>query len=268
MFKILINQKTNTLLVSCLFFLSVLFNAASADSKVINIGSDPWCPFVCDIEPNHQGLIVDIAREALALSGFKLNFKLINWARAKQHVKVGTLDGIIGMTYNKKTASQYFFSKTQLAESQTCFYKRKNDEWQYQSLASLGNRTFGWINNYGYSNELLDNWIKLNKKTDKILTVAGLDTYPRLFKLLSLERIDTFAEDRNVIAYELKKAGLDRTVKVAGCLPSIDSIHLAFSLKAEQKKVWANALDIGVQGLKKSGRFYEILAIYGLDQKI
>ena len=259
------SQKSNILVLSGLFLFSALSNA---DSNVINIGSDPWCPFVCNIDNRRQGLMVDIAREALVLSNFKLNFQIINWARAKKMVKAGTLDGIIGMSLDKDTATQYHFSNTQLAESQTCFYKRIKEEWEYQSITSLKDLTFGWINNYRYSYNPLNDWILKRKQTEQILTVAGIDTYSRLFKLLSLKRVDTFADDRAVVAYEAKKMGLASEIQIAGCLEDIDNVHLAFSLKAKQKQAWANALDIGVAELKKKGRIDEILAFYGLNQKV
>jgi polar amino acid transport system substrate-binding protein len=262
--KLNIVFKTKILILSSLLLLSTLSNA---DSKVINIGSDPWCPYVCLIDDNHQGLMVDIAREALALSNFRLNFKIINWARAKESVKTGKLDGIIGMTLEKDTATQYYFSNTKLAESQTCFYKRANDEWEYKSVASLENRTFGWINNYGYSDKPLHKWILEQKSTEQVITIAGIDTYSRLFKLLALKRIDTFAEDRNVIAFEAKKSTKENELQIAGCLTNIDNVHLAFSLKAKQKAVWANALDTGVAALRKTGRIDELLSFYGLSQK-
>lgn len=251
----------NTLICCYLFALS---NVALADSKVINIGSDPWCPYVCAIDDSHQGLMVDIARDALALSGFSLNLKILNWARAKKLVQTGKLDGIIGMSLAKGSAENYYFSKTQLAESQTCFFKRSEDDWFFDTVTSLNNKIFGWINNYNYADKQLHNWVFKHKHTKQILTVAGIDTYSRLLKLLSLKRIDTFADDNNVIAYELKKAGLSDKIKVAGCLTEIDHVHLAFSLQAKQKEIWAKALEEGINKLKRTQRFEEILNFYGL----
>ena len=74
----------------------------------------------------YQGLMDDVAREALALSNFKLNFKVINWARAKEMVKSGLLDSIIGMSKDHTTPKQYYFSNTQLGESQPSFFKGVN----------------------------------------------------------------------------------------------------------------------------------------------
>jgi polar amino acid transport system substrate-binding protein len=239
-----------------------------ADNKTIAIGADPWCPYICDIDSKHQGIMVDIAREALALSGYTLNYQVINWARAKLLVTSGKLDGIIGMSHSKETEPLYYFSNAPLGQTQTCFYRRKNDDWEYQSPDSLENKIFGWINNYRYLHEPLDLWINNHKHSAQIVTLSGVKVHSRLVKLMSLNRIDIFAEDKNVIAFELKKLGLEKEIVIAGCLESVDEDHLAFSLKSKYKEEWAKALEYGVDKLHQSGKIDEILSFYGLTKEV
>jgi len=238
---------------------------ANADNKVITVGADPWCPYNCSPNEQHKGMMVDIASEALALSGFILKYDVINWARAKRMVKLGELDAIIGMSRSPTSEPFYLFPDTALGQSQVCFYRiAGNNQWEYQSIESMKSQTLGWINDYGFSNEDLDQWVKNNKQTARVLNVAGVNVYPRLFKLLQINRISTFAEDKNVIAFELKKAKMEDEIEVAGCLDSIDKVHLVFSLKAKDNKLWASALDSGVEVLRKNGRLESILGHYGL----
>ncbi len=72
-------------------------------------------------------------------------------------------------------------------------------------------------------------------------------------------------EDKNVIAFELKKSGLEK--EIAGCLTSIGSVHIAFSLEAENREVWAKALKVGVGQLSQNGRLDEILSFYELKKE-
>jgi len=262
-----ISQKINITLnaLFLLFNCLLLSSYTHATPKTINIGADPWCPYNCDPEEQHHGIMVDVARQAFALSGYKLNYQIINWARAKQLVKNGNLDGIIGMARNPSSELLYYFSNTALGQSQVCLYRRSRDKWRFKSVNSLGQRSFGWINDYGFANDPLDTWVKERKHTKQITIIAGEQTYQRLFKLLQVERIDTFAEDRNVIAYELKKSGLGDEIKIAGCLSSIDNVHLAFSLESKNKEIWAKALESGVRKLRYSGQLNKILSVYGLN---
>lgn len=239
-----------------------------ADESSIRIAADPWCPYNCSPDTALQGFMVDIAREALALEGFQLNYELINWARAKLLVKAGELDGIIGM--NRSTASEplYQFSNTPLGFSQICFYKRAGEPWAFESVDSLENQTLGWINQYWFGEDTdLDAWVERNKDTTSLVTVAGDKVYQRLFSLLQSQRIDTFAEDRQVVAYMLNQAQLSERIVPAGCSRYIEEVHLAFSLKAEHSKQWAEALDRGVAKLKKAGKLSTLLAPYGLNVK-
>ena len=248
--------------------LSLVFCATiKAAPKIISVGADPWCPYNCAPNNEHQGLMVDIAREALAISGYQLKYEIINWARAKKLVRAGKLDGIIGMSRTEKSDQLYHFSNTPLGHSQICLYRNADEEWLYQSTASLKKRTFGWINDYGFSSAPLDKWVKDHKKTNQVVNVAGKDAHHRLFKLMKLKRINTFAEDRNVIAFELKKSGLENTIKIAGCLKSVDKVHLAFTLKSDQKQAWVKALDSGVDQLYKNGQLDKILSFYGLSKE-
>ena len=258
--------RSNALTLQLIILLSWC-SFSSAEQSTINIGSDSWCPYVCDSNNNHQGILVDIAREAMAISGFKVNLKVVNWARAKHMVKTGELDGIVGMAYSKEATSLYHFSKTPIGHTQICFYRRSNDNWQYQSPESLERRKLGWINQYLFANPALDQWIINHKTNSNVLTISGANIHQRLFKLLNMNRIDTFAEDKNVVAYELQQSGLDKKINIAGCLNTVDKSHLAFSLNAKNKELWANALEYGVDQLHKNGQLDEILSYYGLTKE-
>jgi len=257
------SSKTISSLIVSLFIL-LLSSVSKANPETISIGADPWCPYNCDPYDENQGLMVDIASAALALSNYKLDYKIINWARAKRLVQLGKLDGIIGMSRNKNSEPLYYFPNTPLGRSQVCIYKLSNKNWEYKSTDSLHNKTFGWINGYGFATDPLDQWVKDHASTDKLVNLAGTDVHGRLFKLMQLGRIDTFAEDRNVIAFELKKRGMEQDFSIAGCLESVDNVHLAFSLKSINKEKWANALDSGIYQLFKNGQLERILSPYGL----
>ncbi|GAB1623039.1 hypothetical protein AAOGI_30890 [Agarivorans albus] len=208
--------------------------------------------------------MVDIAREALALSGFELNYQTLNWARAKQITQTGELDGIVGMSSSINSQRLYYFPKTPLAQSQICFYRRADDNWQYQSIESLAKVKFGWINNYLFASAPLDSWVEEHIDTRQLVNITGKNAHRRLLRLLEIKRIDTFAEDRNVVAYAIKQQGLENEIKIAGCLPQVDKVYLAFSLQAEQKEVWAKALDRGIIQLQQMGKLQPILSRYGL----
>lgn len=240
---------------------------AAADAQGISVGADTWCPYNCEPKTERPGVMIELAREALALSGYQLDYQALNWARAKIKVQSGELDGIVGMAYTDNTKVRYYFPQHSMGESQVCLYKGQDDDWEYHHVASLDGKVFGWINDYGFSTDALDIWVNNNKNTPKVLTVAGEQTHSRLFKLLQLKRIDTFAEDRAVINYELHRAGLQDKIVQAGCLEQSEEVYIAFSLASKQKENWAKALDAGLEKLYQSSRYLEIIQRYGLSDE-
>lgn len=234
-------------------------------SKVIRVAADPWCPYNCDPGQEQQGLMIDIARAALKLSGFILDYQIINWARAKKMVIHGQLDGIVGMSREGKTETLYHFSKTPLGWSQTCFFKRADDPWTYQTTQSLDGKVMGWINDYGFTNPEIDQWVKANRNTPAISTVAGDKVHDRLFTMLLAKRIDTFAEDLYVIQHQLRQNPAGETITVAGCAPEKDEVHIAFTMASEDRHAWSKALDDGVKRLRDNGELARILGHYNLS---
>lgn len=254
-----------TLPVSAEVTAKVVSEAAGTHPKIIRVAADPWCPYNCEPEQERQGLMIDIAVAALKRSGYTLDYQIINWARAKKMVIHGQLDGIVGMSRESKTETLYHFSKTPLAWSQICFFKRADDAWSYQSTQSLDDRIMGWINDYGFTNPDIDQWVKAKRNTPAIAVVAGVRVHHSLFTMLLAKRIDTFAEDLYVIQHQLSEERLQDAISVAGCAPEKDEVHIAFTKVSEARHLWSKALDDGVQHLRDSGELARILAHYNLS---
>ncbi|MBT3359006.1 MAG: transporter substrate-binding domain-containing protein [Rhodospirillales bacterium] len=271
MIAVFFRSRFNLLLFS--FSLSAILylcfvSALQADPKPVVIAADPWCPFICDTGGPQQGLMVDIAKEALALSGYELSYQNINWARAKRMVRAGIVDGIVGTAKSTPERTPYHFPETALGVVETCFFRRASDDWEYKSPRSLASQTMGWINDYVYgSNPGLNDWVIAHKETPQVLTVTGTDTHARLFKLLLARRISTFAEVRSVINYELRNLGLQEKIEMAGCIKPIEKVYVAFSKKIAHGELLAKALDEGVDKLRHNGRLGAILETYGLNEE-
>ena len=239
--------------------------AQADDNRKVVIGADPWCPFICPDNKQHQGLMVDVAREALAATGYDLEYRNINWARAKKMTRSGALDGLVGTANLGPEKSPYDFPETALGVAETCFYRKAENDWTYSSPASLNDQFMGWINDYGFDpSSGLNEWIERHRGTSRVLIVSGTSTHPRLFKLLLGNRISTFAEDRYVTSYKLKDLGLLGKIEVAGCTTPKEKVYVAFSQKTGRGKALAKALDEGVRILRENGRLKKILAYYGL----
>jgi len=257
---------------STLFILLLLtFNASMvvADKgRIVKIGSDPWCPFVCVNNEELPGFMVEVAQHAMALYGYKVEHVNINWARAKQMVRSGELDGIVGTSKENSTSTPYHFPNTPLGFSEICFFNSVLDSWVYHNAASLNSRVLGWINDYGFSDNDLDRWVKKNKGTARVKAISGKDgLQQRMIDLLLLRRIDTFTEDRFVIQNILQNKKLNNQIEVAGCVGAKEFVYVAFSREVPDGVTLASTLDKGVEALRKTGKLKLILQKYGISEQ-
>jgi len=257
--------------ISIIFLLFSAFNVsmvAANEGRVVKIGSDPWCPFVCVNNDESPGFMVEVAQHAMALYGYKVEHVNINWARAKQMVRSGELDGIVGTSKETTISTPYEFPKTPLGFSEICFFNSVLDNWVYHNAASLNSRVLGWINDYGFSDSDLDRWVKKNKDTARIKAISGKDgLQQRMIDLLLLRRIDTFTEDRFVIQNILQNKKLNNQIEVAGCVGAKEFVYVAFSREVPDGVKLASTLDKGVEALRKTGKLKSILHKYGISEQ-
>ena len=99
-------------LVALCFSAPLICMSGETSQRSLTIVADPWCPFNCKPDHVQQGFMIDIAREALALSGYTLNYQITNWARAKLMVQRGEAEGIVGMARSSRTEPLYLFPET------------------------------------------------------------------------------------------------------------------------------------------------------------
>lgn len=249
------------------FILTSIARYVQGSEHTIHVAADPWCPYNCTPDDEKPGFLIELAREALSLSGYKLEYQVTNWARAKRMVQHGEVDGIVGMTLSENSKHLYTFSDQPLGRSQICFFRRKNDDWSFKSITSLENKTLGWVNDFGFANNPeIEQWIIDKKNTKQLITISGKKVQSRLIQLLVKNRIDTFAEDRNVIMAAAQKIGLN-SIEVAGCTSKYDFVHVAFSLKSPKGKTWASALSKGINQMRDNGTLNSILLRYGLSEE-
>ncbi len=241
---------------------------AEDEGRVVRIGSDPWCPFVCVDNDESPGFMIEVAQHAMALHGYKVEHVNINWARAKQMIRSGELDGIVGTSKGTTKSTPYQFPITPLGFSEICFFKSVSDSWVYQNAASLNSRVLGWINDYGFSDDELDSWVKKNKATPRVKAISGKDDLQkRMIDLLLLGRIDTFTEDRFVIKNILQNKNLNNKIDIAGCVGAKEFVYVAFSRKISDGVKLASTLDKGIEALRKTGRLKSILQKYGISEQ-
>lgn len=226
----------------------------------VKIATDPWCPYVCEEQDNDPGMLIEIAEQAFAESGYLVDFVWLNWARAIKEARKGRVQGIIGAY--RTDSPDFLFGKEHLVVSHMCFYTKADDKWLYTGLSSLDDRSISLVNAYSYGHKL-DNYVMRQQLAGdtNIIRAYGKDTLDHRISLLNNSKLSTLVEDQVVINQANRMLAPEQQLRAAGCLPP-EKIYLAFSPDSNLSPRLSRALDQGVKALRESGRLQQIVNKY------
>ncbi|WP_228151216.1 substrate-binding periplasmic protein [Tamilnaduibacter salinus] len=238
--------------------------AAAGENRpdVITIAADPWCPHNCTAGSDHEGYMIDIAREVFESHGLTVEYVNTSWARALRLVNAGELDAVVGAYH--EDAPGFVFPEIEQGEATNRFYTRPDDHWSFRGLSSLDDRLLVVINDYSYT-ALLDTYIQQHRQDQKrIWELSGPSPLDRAAQLVAQGRADVLVEERAVFTF-LRQENPDLpALRDAGGLPSTRAF-VAFSPELPQSARHASLLSDGMVTLRESGRLDAILARYGLE---
>jgi polar amino acid transport system substrate-binding protein len=226
------------------------------------IAADPWCPHNCEAGSDHEGYMIDIAREAFGLAGIDVEYVNMSWARALHQARDGYIDAVVGALPGD--APDFVFPDAAIGYSTIALYTHPENTWQYSGIDSLSQLTLLAINGYAYGPEL-DNYIeKYEDNPEKVWVLSGPAPLSRAIELLHQQRTDVFPEDQYVMQWQLEQAGDTEGLRMAAVLHE-SPIYIAFSPVGNDSSELAALLAEGARALQSSGRVKEILARYGLS---
>ena len=243
-----------------------LSTATAQDERVVRVAADPWCPYNCEPGDPRPGFMVEVGREAFALSGYTLRYEVMSWSRALRESEVGHIDAAIGAT--RANAPRHTFGAMMLGSDETTLFVRAADAFEFKGVSSLAGRRLGVIKDYTYDdNGDIDAYIAANRgDLDRIIVVSSENNLDLLLRMLMAGRIDGFLENRYVGTYKAAEFQLSDRVALVST-GAVDFVSYAFTPSKRGEKL-SRLFDEGVEALRKSGRFSEILNRYGLAEAI
>lgn len=256
-------------LTSLFIFMSMIVSvlgcygrAVAQEDRIVRVAADPWCPYNCEPGDPHPGFMVEVGREAFAAAGYELRYEIMAWSRALRESELGHIDAAIGAT--RANAPRHIVGRMMLGNDETTLFMRKGRVFEYSGAQSLIGLRLGVIKDYSYDdNGDIDAYIAENHSNlDRIIVVSSDNNLDLLFRMLMAGRIDAFLENRYVGSYKASALQLrDRVALVS--TGATDFVSYAFSPNARGEHL-SSIFDEGVEALRKSGRFADILSRYGL----
>lgn len=239
---------------------SIIDNQSHPDTIVI--AADPWCPHNCEAGADHQGYMVDLAREILVESGYSVEYINVSWARALQMTRDGQLDAVVGAF--RTDAPDFVFPDTAQGYSSIALFTHPDNEWTYNGIESLLNQKLLVINGYSYTPELDDYIARHQEDQERIWVISGPSPLNRAIGLLDQARTDIFVEDTYVMSWWAKSAGrLANPPREAGLIGESEAF-VAFSPARDDAQKLAELLSEGTRQRIENGRLQQILDTYGL----
>ncbi len=229
----------------------------------ITIAGDNWCPINCVEGSEQEGFMIEVAKEALALSGYKVNYIEVPWTRAVGLARKGEIQAVVGAF--KDDAPDFIFPATPLLKISPSALFATDKSWQYSDIASMNKVTLGAIKGYDYGGKL-NAYINslLATDSDNIVQLYGNNAVQRNIQFLLKDRIDVFVESAPVLWYQAKLMGVEQQLQQIGEVSPAEPCFIAFSPALELSKQASAALDTGLATLKANGRIAEIAKTYGL----
>jgi len=231
---------------------------AVARDRLTLAGSE-WCPYNCAHEaPAGLGYMIDVAKAAFEPQ-VKIDYTLINWARAVDEAKVGKLDALVGSSKR----DGFVFTKEALGLAQNAFAVRRDDAFEFKGADSFKGRALGVVNGYSYTDEI-DAYVAAHASDAALIqTVSGDQALTNNLRKLAAKRVDLVVDDVNVLRMQIESLGLGDQLKIVpGGEP--DPIFIAFSAKMPDAQALADRLDAKLAELRSSGALTTILARYKL----
>lgn len=242
-----------------LALLGLVAAGTSAFGDVISLRADNWCPFNCPPNDAHPGYMIEIAKEAFAVKGHTIDYKILNWTRAVEEARKGVHSGVVGA--NKSDVPDFIFPNLSLGTQKNCFFTKKDNQWTFKGVDSLASVKVAVIAAYTYSDKI-NKYIADHPNATE--SVSGDDALEQNINKVLNGRLAALVEESSVINNHLMKSGKVGALREAGCDNSVD-LYIAFSPKNKKSNEYAKILGEHLEVIRKNGHLKDILAPYGLS---
>lgn len=226
----------------------------SSAADTLKIAYDPWPPFTDSYGTEEQGYVIDIIK--IIFGHYKIEFEKLPYARGIRQTESGTTDILSTVCEFEIDKTKVVFPKEPITMIQPAFFVKHDSKWRYKGLDSLKGVRLGLMYDYDY--------VEFEGLADKsgFSYISGDDSVTRSLKMLLMDRISVFYEERKVVLYYASKMGLADKIIEAGVATEPLPLFIAISKKRPDAKKLAHEFDKGIRNLRSSKHLDKILQKY------
>lgn len=239
----------------------MLSAAAPAGAETITLVADEWCPYNCAPGAEKPGFLIEIVQRVFEPAGFRVDYKVVPWARAIRDTRAGRSSAILGAI--RSEAPDFVYPEGTGFRAGTHAFVARGSTWSYGGRGSLDAVTLGVILDYSYGDDV-DAYLEQHRaNADRVQVSTGEDALEKNVAKLRQGRISVVLEDPAVMRFFLERTGQADAVVPAGILEETE-VFIAFGPNEEHALEHARMLEDGMQKLRASGELARILAGYGI----
>ncbi len=229
---------------------------SSAAEKFV-MATFEFAPYVYTADDGSiRGLVVDIAREALAIMGREAVFQPLPWKRAMATAKSGRVDGILPIYKNAKRMDTFSFSEMPVHHFRIALFRKAGRPDAFDgTVESLHGKSIVRLGGSVTSPEFD------KAATDGKITLVSVPNIESKFKMVQRGRVD-FAT--GIWLSSLKKIdelGLGEDIRASNASVNSRPGFLAMKKSPENDR-FLRQFDIVMEKMKRSGATRKIIAGY------
>jgi len=247
--------------VKSFLILCFIISSSITHAQTIKVAAIDWCPQIC-VDKSRAGYTVDLIKKIYQGSEYTLQIDIFPWSRAIKYVTEGKYDALLAPA--KKEAPHLIFPRFGVGSQRMCFFTSIKDPWEFDGEQSLANKQVGIA--FDTSIEELNEYIE--KHPEQFQFQPYHERYvAQSAKKVMKGRVDAFLFTKNTTMLELKNAGLEKSIRSAGCVSQAE-IYLAFTANKKKSEEVANAVrffENRLAHLTKSGYIDKLYQQYAIN---
>lgn len=242
--------------------------APAADAaRPIIIASDPWCPYACDpATDGREGYMVELAREIFQAAGYRVEYRVVNFAMLKRMLHDGSATAVPGAATDMGGA--LLLPALAQGNSANAVALQREKDFTYSKPDDFGPYRVGVIKDYAYGGDV-QRYIDqhhANPARVRVLSGFGYSQLVQGLRQIQGGGLDLLLDDYNVLRWQLRRLALDDQMRVVSLKDDAD-LFVGLSRSDARAPLLARLLEDGTRRLRAEGRFLAILARYGLHEQ-
>jgi polar amino acid transport system substrate-binding protein len=240
-----------------IFIISSVYSQAFAQKPVVTLANGEWEPYLSK-NLVHQGFASHVVSRAFEIYGIDVQYKWYDsfWKRAYKDAKDGVVNGSLVWSKKPEREIEMFFSDPVFEGKRDVFFYLKKNPFSWDSIDDLKGKIFGGTIGYNYGESFED------AEKQGLFKVVRIKNDVLNFKALLLGRMDAFIAGEKAGYKALNENFSKREIEQVTHHKKpirVSTYHLILSRQILENRDLIKAFNYGLQELKKSGEYDEML---------